>query len=118
MNVSEARQRFRETLHRVYHDEEHVILGKNGIPVAAIVPISTVRDAADPITEQHRSAALDAFRRLQDTFVDVSEDELERSRLRKRRISSSQNVDEVGPRLHQSQAVLRTRRTILFSARR
>lgn len=75
MSVSEARQRFSETLNRVYLGDERVIIEKNGIPVAAIVPISTVRDAE--ITEQNRNAVLDAFRNLQDAFADVPEDELE-----------------------------------------
>jgi prevent-host-death family protein len=76
MSVSEARQRFSETLNRVYQGDERVIIEKNGIPVAAIVPISTVRDAE--ITEQNRDEALNAFRRVQEAFADIPGDELER----------------------------------------
>lgn len=76
MNVSESRKQYSELLNRVHRDEQQIIIEKNGIPVAAIVPMSVVRDAE--VTEQSRKAAIDAFRKVQDAFVDIPEDELER----------------------------------------
>lgn len=76
MNVSESRKQYSELLNRVHRDEDQIVIEKNGIPVAAIVPMSVVRDAE--IAEQHRNAAIEAFHRVQQVFADVPEDELER----------------------------------------
>jgi prevent-host-death family protein len=75
MNVSESRRQYSDILNRVYRDQEQIIIEKNGIPVAAIVPMSTVRDAE--ITEQNRAAALEALHMVREAFADIPEDELE-----------------------------------------
>lgn len=76
MNVSESRKQYSELLNRVHRDEQQIIIEKNGIPVAAIVPMSVVRDAE--LAEQNRKAAINAFHKVQNTFADIPEDELER----------------------------------------
>lgn len=79
MNVSESRKQYSELLNRVHRDEQQIIIEKNGIPVAAIVPMSVVRDAE--ITEQNRKVVIDAFRKVQDAFADIPEDELDKEAL-------------------------------------
>lgn len=76
MTVSQARQQFSETLNRVYKGEARVIVEKNGIPVAAIVPMADVRAAEEK--EGHRRALLQALKGAQAGFADVSEEEAER----------------------------------------
>lgn len=76
MSVSESRKQYSEILNRVYRDEEQVVIEKNGIPVAAIVPISVVRDAE--MTAERRAQALASLRQVQQAFAGIPEDELER----------------------------------------
>ena len=76
MNVSESRRQYSEILNRIYRDEEQVIIEKNGIPVAAIVPMSVVRDAE--LTEERRAELRAAFEATRAEFRDIPPDEIER----------------------------------------
>ena len=76
MSVSESRKQYSDVLNRVYREEGQVIIEKNGIPVAAIVPMSVVRDAA--MTEKRRAEALASLRTVQQAFAGIPEDELDR----------------------------------------
>jgi prevent-host-death family protein len=77
MSVSESRKQYSEILNRVYRDKEQVVIEKNGIPVAAIVPMSVVRDAK--MTEERRRAELRAaFESTRAEFRDIPSDEIER----------------------------------------
>ena len=76
MDESQSREQYSEILDRVQRDEEQVIIEKNGVPVAAIVPMSVVRDAK--IAENRRNKALAALERIQQGFADIPEDELDR----------------------------------------
>lgn len=102
MSVSESRKQYSEILNRVYHDQEQVIIEKNGIPVAAIVPISVVQTAERTLdrrqrlvekldTEGRRSRsltteelaqegdeAIKVLERVQAGFKGIREEELER----------------------------------------
>lgn len=76
MNEADSRQQFSELLERVQQDEDRIIIEKDGVPVAAIVPLSVVRDAEEQ--ERRREVALASLRDVQAAFADVPEDELER----------------------------------------
>jgi prevent-host-death family protein len=76
MNVSESRKQYSEILNRVYRDEEQVVIEKNGIPVAAIVPMSVVRDAE--ATAKRRAELRAAFEATRAEFRDIPPDEIER----------------------------------------
>jgi prevent-host-death family protein len=54
MSVSESRKQYSEILNRVYRDQQQIIIEKNGIPVAAIVPISVVQDAERSVDRRKR----------------------------------------------------------------
>jgi len=76
MSVSESRRQYSEILNRVYRDNDRVVIEKNGIPVAAIVPIAVAEDADEK--ERRRAefrASLDATRR---EFRNIPADEIER----------------------------------------
>jgi len=73
INVSESGKQYSEILDRVYHGEEQIIIEKNGIPLAAIVPLSVVRDAEARQRERVRSS----LREVHAAFAHVPEDELE-----------------------------------------
>jgi prevent-host-death family protein len=75
MSVSESRKQYSEILNRVYRDQEQVIIEKNGIPVAAIVPISTVRDAES--FASRRTDLQAAFEATRAEFRDIPPDEIE-----------------------------------------
>jgi prevent-host-death family protein len=76
MSVSESRKQYSEVLNRVYREEEQVIIEKNGIPVAAIVPMSVVRDAAS--TEKRRADLRAAFAATRAEFRGIPSDDIER----------------------------------------
>lgn len=76
MNVSESRKQYSELLNRVYRGEEQIIIEKNGIPLAAIVPLSVVRDAE--ARQRQRERARSSLREVQAALAHVPEDELER----------------------------------------
>lgn len=76
MSVSEARQRFSDTLNRVREEDVRIIVEKSGIPVAAVVPISVFE--GDEQRERQRQEALDALKSAQSGFVDAPEEEIER----------------------------------------
>lgn len=102
MSVSESRKQYSEILNRVYREGDQVIIEKNGIPVAAIVPVSAVR-GTDPgedrrqrllgklaeadmesgsLTteelEREEAEAIEILERIQSGFKGIPEDELER----------------------------------------
>jgi prevent-host-death family protein len=102
MNVSESRKQYSELLNRVYRDQEQIIIEKNGIPLAAIVPLSVVRDAE--AQQERREYALATLREVQQAFAGIPEDELEREleqalaeardiQLAKRRASPERDVE-------------------------
>ncbi len=74
--VSEARRTFSETLNRVRESDVRVVVEKSGIPVAAVVPMSVLREADD--RERRRQEAMEALRQAQAGFTGVSEEEAER----------------------------------------
>ncbi len=76
MSVSDARKRFAETLNRVRETDARIVVEKSGIPVAAVVPLSVLKDAEDK--ELRRQEAIEALRKAQSGFADVSEEEAER----------------------------------------
>jgi prevent-host-death family protein len=76
MSVSESRKQYSEILNRVYRDEEQVVIEKNGIPVAAIVPLSVVRDAE--ATTRRRAELRAAFEATRAEFQDIPPEEIER----------------------------------------
>jgi prevent-host-death family protein len=76
MSVSEARKRFAETLNRVRETDARIVVEKSGIPVAAVVPLSVLRDADE--RELRRKDALESLRRAQTGFEGVTEEEAER----------------------------------------
>jgi prevent-host-death family protein len=76
MSVSEARQKFSETLDRVRQEDVRVVVEKSGIPVAAVVPISVLQ--SDDDRERRRQEALASLREAQSGFADVPEEEIER----------------------------------------
>lgn len=76
MSVSESRKQYSEILNRVFRDDERVVIEKNGIPIAAIVPMSVVHSVEEK--EQRRANLLQAWRNAQQGFVGVDEEEAER----------------------------------------
>lgn len=76
MNVSEARRQFSDVLNRVYRKQGRFVVEKNGIPMAAIVPMSDLSWARN--REEGRRGLLDALNQTRSAFADVPEDEIER----------------------------------------
>lgn len=76
MSVSDARKRFAETLNRVRETDARIVVEKSGIPVAAVVPLSVLRDAEE--REQRRQDALRTLREAQAGFAGVPEEDAER----------------------------------------
>ncbi len=76
MNESQSREQYSEILDRVQRDGEQVIIEKNGVPVAAIVPMSVVRDAES--TARRRADLRAAFDATREEFRDIPPDEIER----------------------------------------
>ena len=76
MSVSESRKQYSEILNRVFKDDERVVIEKNGIPVAAIVPMSVVRDAT--FTERRRAELRAAFEVTREEFQGIPPEEIER----------------------------------------
>jgi prevent-host-death family protein len=76
MNAEDSRKQFSEILDRVQRDDERVVIEKDGVPVAAVVPISVLQ--ADEEREQARQRALASLREAQAGFADVDEEEAER----------------------------------------
>ena len=76
MTASQVRQQFASTINRIAKDETRVIVEKNGVPVAVMLPISDLR-RLERIDEQFHNdwAIVEAFRR---PFRDVPADEIER----------------------------------------
>ena len=80
MTASEARQHFASTINKVAREEARIVVEKNGVPVAAIIPFDDVRrlellDARD----QEIWEALEAMRA---PFRGVPWEELEREGLK------------------------------------
>jgi prevent-host-death family protein len=76
MNESQSREQYSEILDRVQRDEEQIIIEKNGVPVAAIVPMSVLRDAES--TARRRANLRAAFESTREEFRDIPPDEIER----------------------------------------
>ncbi len=76
MSVSESRKQYSEILNRVFKDDERVVIKKNGIPVAAIVPMSVLRDAT--FTERRRAELRAAFEATREEFRGIPPEEIER----------------------------------------
>lgn len=76
MNVSEARRQFSNILNTVYRDNTRVVVEKNGIPVAAIVPLE-VNDLAEK-REANRRELVRFLGRSRSAFEDASDEEIER----------------------------------------
>lgn len=76
MNVSEARRQFSDILNTVYRDNTRVVVEKNGIPVAAIVPLE-VNDLAEK-REANRRELVRFLGRSRSAFEDASDEEIER----------------------------------------
>lgn len=75
MSEADSRQRFSEILDRVWQDDGQVTIEKDGVPVAAIVPMSVVRDAES--TERRRQNLRRAFEEAREEFRDIPPDEIE-----------------------------------------
>lgn len=76
MSEADAREQYSEILERVRKDDEQVIIEKNGVPVAAIVPLSVVRDAET--TERRRQNLREAFEATRRAMRGVPPEEIER----------------------------------------
>lgn len=76
MSEADAREQYSEILERVRKDDEQVIIEKNGVPVAAIVPLSVVRDAET--TERRRQNLREAFETTRKAMRGVPPEEIER----------------------------------------
>ena len=76
MNVSEARRQFSDVLNRVYRDHERIIVEKNGIPMAGIVPIADLTYSRN--REESRRGLRDILNQSRAAFGDVPEEEIER----------------------------------------
>lgn len=76
MNVSETRKQLSDLLNRVYTNDEQIVIEKNGIPMAGLVPMSIVRMAREK--EASRQEFLQALSNIQSGFVGTSEEEAER----------------------------------------
>jgi prevent-host-death family protein len=76
MNVSEARRQFSDVLNRVYRNRERIVVEKNGIPMAGIVPIADLTYARN--REEGRQGLRDILNQTRSAFVEVPEDEIER----------------------------------------
>jgi prevent-host-death family protein len=76
MNAEDSRKQFSEILNRVQRDNERIIVEKDGVPVAAIVPMSVLQ--ADEERERARQQALTSLQEVQAAFAGIPEDELER----------------------------------------
>jgi prevent-host-death family protein len=75
MSVSASRKQYSEIINRVYRDQDQVIIEKNGIPVAAIVPVSTVKDVES--MESRREDLQAAFEATRAEFRDIPPQEIE-----------------------------------------
>lgn len=76
MSESDLRKQLGELLERVSQDEDRIIIEKDGVPVAAIVPLSVVRDAE--LTERRRQNLREAFEATRKEMRDIPPDEIER----------------------------------------
>jgi len=76
MSEADSRARYSEILERVLQDEDRVIIEKDGVPVAAIVPLSVVRDAET--TERRRQDLREAFEATRKAMRGIPPDEIER----------------------------------------
>jgi prevent-host-death family protein len=76
MTASEARQHFAGSINRVARNEARVIVEKNGVPVAAIVPMEDLRQLERVEAEQREiEEVLDAMSK---PFEGIPAEEVER----------------------------------------
>ena len=76
MSEADSREQYSEILDRVRKDEDRVIIEKDGVPVAAIVRLSVVRDAET--TERRRQELREAFEATRKAMRGIPPDEIER----------------------------------------
>lgn len=76
MSESDLQTQLGELLQRVSQDEDRIIIEKDGVPVAAIVPLSVVRDAES--TERRRQDLREAFEATREEMRGIPPDEIER----------------------------------------
>ena len=76
MSETDSRNQFSEILERVSRNEDRIIIEKDGVPVAAIVPLSVVRDAES--TERRRQNLREAFETTREEMRGIPPDEIER----------------------------------------
>jgi prevent-host-death family protein len=80
MTSSEVRHQFADTINRVAKDETRVIVEKNGVPVAAIVPIRDLRRISQ--IDLDDMEAWELINEVRSKFQGVSNEELEREALK------------------------------------
>jgi prevent-host-death family protein len=80
MTASQVRQQFADTINRVAKDETRVIVEKNGIPVAVMLPISDLR-RLERMDEQDLKD-WDLINDVRSRFRGVSNEELQREALK------------------------------------
>jgi prevent-host-death family protein len=80
MTASEMRQNFASTINRVAREHAQIIVEKNGVPVAAVIPIKDFRHLER--LEARRREAWEALEAMRESFRDVSNEELEHEALK------------------------------------
>jgi prevent-host-death family protein len=76
MKLSEVRQQFSPLVNAVFRGETRVIVEKNGLAVAALVPISDLKHMDELEAERKRDFAV--VDELREMFRGLSEEEFER----------------------------------------
>ncbi len=76
MSASDVRQQFARTINKVAREHTRVIVEKNGVPVAAIIPIGEMR-TMEP-TDAGMAQAARAVAAMREAFKDVPQEEIER----------------------------------------
>lgn len=80
MTASDVRQHFARTINKVARDQSYVIVEKNGVPVAAVIPIEDFHKLKR--LEARRREAWEALESIRESFRGVSNEELEREALK------------------------------------
>jgi prevent-host-death family protein len=80
MAASAVRNHFAEAINKVAKDETRIIVEKNGVPVAAIVPIADLKRIKK--ADIDRAEAWKLLNEVRSKFQGVSNEELEREALK------------------------------------